>query len=473
MNKKNELAKNTLVILAGKICTQFISFLLLPLYTTVLISSEFGLVDLATTYIGLLVPIITLQLESALFRYLVDNRNNEKEKINIISNVFTAVFIQIIVCFIGTFIISYFVKIDYKYYIFGMIISTIFSNLLLQISRGFGNNIIYSIGSVIAGSFTIIFNVLFLVIFKLGPTGMFLSIILANFMCSIYIFKQEEVYKYIDYKCFSKEFIKKLLKYSVPLVPNGIIWWIVNVSDRTLITIFLGTSANGIYAISNKFSGVFISIYNIFNTSWTESASLHIDTEDKDEFFSSTISSMFKLFSAVCIGIISYMPFIFPLMINSQYIEAYNYIPILMISTLFNVFVGLISVVYIAKKLTKEIAKTSFLAGIINIVTNLLLIKFIGIYAAALSTLLSFVVMAVYRYIDVQKYVKIKFGKKLIVGTITMLVFSTFLYYQNNLFLNIINIIVVTIYAFNINKDFLVRAIKIIKNKKYKLVRIK
>lgn len=465
MNKKKSLAKNTLIILMGKICTQFISFFLLPLYTSVLVSSEFGVVDLVTTYIGLLVPIITLQLESALFRYLVDFRSNETEKKSIISNVFISALIQIIICFVLYYIISTFVFINYKNYLFGMVLATIFSNLSLQTARGLGDNIGYSIGSVIAGSIMIILNVLLLIVFKLGPKGMFLSTIFANTICGTFIFIRLKLYKYIDYKYLNKATINKLLKYSLPLIPNGVMWWIINVSDRTIITMVLGSSANGIYAISNKFSNMFISVYNIFNTSWTESAALYIDSDDRDEFFSSTILSMFKLFSSVCLGIIACMPFIFPLMINAQYEEAYNYIPILMVSTLFNVVVGLISVVYVAKKLTNEIAKTSFWSGVINLTSNIMLIKFLGLYSAAISTLLSFMVMSIYRYIDVQKYVKIKLGKKLIIQTIIIFMASIYFYYRNNLILNILNLLMVILYAFINNKEFIFDTLIIIKNK--------
>ena len=72
MNKKKQLAKNTIIIFIGKVCTQLISFFLLPLYTGYLKTSEYGIVDLITTYITLLVPIITLELEMSIFRYLVE-----------------------------------------------------------------------------------------------------------------------------------------------------------------------------------------------------------------------------------------------------------------------------------------------------------------------------------------------------------------------------------------------------------------
>ena len=72
MNKKKELAKNTFIILAGKVSTQMITFFMLPLYTSYLLTEEYGLVDLITTYVTLIIPIITLDTEMAMFRFLIE-----------------------------------------------------------------------------------------------------------------------------------------------------------------------------------------------------------------------------------------------------------------------------------------------------------------------------------------------------------------------------------------------------------------
>ena len=72
MNKGKNLIKNTLVLLIGKISVQFISFLMLPLYTGVLSTNDYGIIDIVLTYVALFSPVVTLQLEMAVFRFLVD-----------------------------------------------------------------------------------------------------------------------------------------------------------------------------------------------------------------------------------------------------------------------------------------------------------------------------------------------------------------------------------------------------------------
>ena len=139
---------------------------------------------------------------------------------------------------------------------------------------------------------------------------------------------------------------KSVGTYSIPLIPNNLAWWVVNASDRTIIAHFLTTAANGIYSVANKFPNVFISFYNILNLSWTETVSLHYGDEDRDEFLTETMTSLFKLFAAACFGIVACMPFVFPIMVNLKYSAAYNQILILMYAMLFRVLVGLYSCVY-------------------------------------------------------------------------------------------------------------------------------
>lgn len=464
-SKKRELAKNTIILAVGKICTQFISFCLLPLYTSVLDTTQYGIVDVVNTYTSLLVPVITLQLESAIFRFLIDKRDDDRGKTQIVTNALSCCFVQILIALVIFVIICNIWTIEYELLIAFNILAVIFSNLSLQIARGLGDNFAYAIGSFIAAITTIIFNIIFLTVFKMGAAGMLLSTVIANLLCTIFIMFKDKVYKYISVRTISKNQSKKLLKYSIPLVPNGLSWWVINASDRVIITHFLSVAANGIYAISNKFSGVFIGIYYIFDKSWSESASINIEKPDASEFFTETINTMLKLFASVCLGIIAAMPFVFPIMINEQYAESYQYIPILMVATLFNVIVSLISVVYIAKKLTKEIAKTSAIAAVVNIVVNIILIKIIGIYAAALSTLIAFVAMAIYRYIDVQRYLKIIISKKLIISLTIAFAIVIAVYYINNILLHIITFLAVIVFAIILNYKFLKSVIKIILNK--------
>ena len=461
MEKEKSLAKNTIIIFIGKVSTQFISFLMLPLYTAYLATEEYGTVDLINTYVQLLGPVICLGLQNAAFRFLVDSRKNEEEKEKIISNIFIFTLVLFAIFAVGYLILNIFIEIKFYNYIIFNLLGFIFFEICLQISRGLGNNKSFTIASAMSSLLTVILNVTFIIFFKWGAKGMLMSMAISNFLGGIFIVLKLKIYKYINHRKLKLKTIKELLTYSFPLVPSGISWWVVSASDRTIISAFLGVAANGIYAIACKFSSIINIFTNIFTLSWTESASLNINKEGKDIFFSKIINTAVRFFASLCIGMMACMPFAFNILIDNQYVEAYNYIPILLLGSFFNVFVSVYSSIYVAKKLTKQVANTSIIAAIINIVVNLALIKFIGIYAAAISTAIAYGVMMIYRHNDLKKYMNLRIDVRMIKILLLVFLGTIICYYSKNIIVNIINLIFIILFTFYINRKIIKGFIKI------------
>lgn len=454
VSREKSLAKNTIIITIGKICTQMITFLLLPLYTGILSTTEYGIVDLLNTLVSLLLPIITFQIYEALFRELLEVRQNNKMKMAIISSAYGIVTIQCIIYVILFLIISPIINNEYKMFLATNVVAFVYSNLTLETSRGLGFTKNYSIASFISAITTIILNILFLVVFKSGVNGMLISTMVGQLSSTIYLFISLNLFKYIRVNQINKKIIIRLWKYSIPLIPNAISWWVFGASDRVIVSSILGLSMNGILSAASKFSGVYIMFYNIFNLSWTESISLHINDKDIDSYFNKMLNVILKFFSALCIIIIACMPIVYNIMINSNYSSGYLIVPILILASLFNVIVGLVGVVYVAKKNTKAIAVTSVIAAILNIVIHLILINYVGLYAAAVSTLISYVILCIYRIYDINmKYFKIVIEKEFIIKTIATLIPILFMYYLNNIYFVAISILIAIIYSVVINKN--------------------
>ncbi len=453
MNREKTLFKNTMIITVGKICTQLITFFLLPLYTSILSTEEYGTVDLLNTLVSLLLPIVTFQVEQAVFRKLIDNRDKERYKKDIISTGFFSVSIQCLIYLCIFTAVSPFVNNEYKYFLATNVIAYIFASLMQQISRGLGDNTKYTIGSFISATSTILLNILFIVVFRFGAVGMLMANMLGQIICTIYYLISLKLYKLISYGAFKKKLLKKLWSYSLPLVPNAISWWVFNTSNRVIVSAILGVAKNGILSAAYKFSNVYVTFYNIFNLSWTETVALHINDKDAKEFLNSIINTMLRFFTALGIGIIACMPFVYPIMINSNYWEGYRQVPIMMIGSIFNVVVGLISTIYVAKKNTKAVASTSIVSAIINIVFNLALINFIGLYAATSASLVSYLIMSIYRLHDIKKkYFEIKIDSSFIITTILVLIPILLAYYSNNFLLYVIGLLIAILYAYIINR---------------------
>ena len=467
MNSKKEYIVNTITLLIGKFSTQFVSFLLIPLYTRFLIASDYGFIDLIQTYITLFVPIFTLKLDSATFRFLIDCRKDgkEKERDEIVTNVLAIIFFLTIIVLFGMLLLRRIIKINY----YGVVCCNIFvlmiSNILLQFLRGLGKNKHYSMSTILMSLATLISNFVLIIVFKFNASSILISSTIANVIGIIYISIVLRVHKFIDVKLINKKKIKDLLFYSLPMIPNQLSWWIVNISDRTIITHFINTAANAVYTVSCKFSNIVNTVFAIFSTSWQETASLHINDKNSEEFLSDMMNSIFILFASFSIIMMVMIPFVFDLMVGESYRVGFNYIPILLLGNIFNILVSLLGGIYIALKMVKQVANTTIISAILNILINLLLIKKFGLYAASVSTLIAYLIMAIYRYIDIKKYLKIKLNfKKILVFFIAFFI-SSVLYFVNNLYANILNLLFVTAFCIILNKSFLITVFYKVKNK--------
>ena len=465
MSRKTELAKNTAILTMGKLCTQCISFFLLPLYTAILSTEEYGIFDLLVTYSTLLLPLVNWQLDQGLFRFMLDYRGNKQEQSKLFSTLLISSTVQNIVYTVLFICVQPFLKIENSYFLLLYVVLHVYTALFLQFVRGLGYSIKYTIASFISASATTVLNVIALVFLKMGVKGLFVSTLTAQFLTFLYLVITSKSWEYFSLKNVQPKVFKRVSAYSIPLIPNNLAWWVVNASDRTIIAHFLGTAANGIYSIANKFPTVFINFYNILNLSWTETVSLHYGDEDRDEFLTETMTSLFKLFAAACFGIVACMPFVFPIMVNTKYNAAYEQILILMYAMLFRVLVGLYSCVYVAQKNAKKIAYTSITAAIINITVNLFLINRIQVFAASISTLVAFLSMFVIRYIDVNKTVHMQIRKPIIIGSVLIGGMLIGTYYCGNKIIQLAALCITAIYAILTNADMLKSGARLVKNR--------
>lgn len=455
MSRNKELAKNTMILTVGKLCTQFVSFFLLPLYTAILDTNEYGIVDLFTTYVSLLLPIVCWQFDQGIFRFMLGIREDRFK----IKELFSSIVVtNILQCLLFTmFFIAFqpYIHSKYKIYLMMSVILNLWASVLMQFARGLGKMMIYSVGSFITATCTVVLNVVFLVIFKMGAHGLFQSTLIATLVNIIFLCCVLKVWKYFDLRLFNKSVVKTVAQYSMPLIPNQISGWVLSASDRSIVSHFLGLAYNGVYAISYKFSSLVATFYGFFNMAWIETSSIHFLDDDRDSYFQEMIQTAIGVFGSICLGIIAIMPFVFPVMIDSKYHQAFNQIPILIIAVLFQIIVGLYSSIYIALMNSAAIAITTVIGAILNVMIHLSLIKFVGLYAASISTLLSYAIVALYRAIDVKKYIKIKIKRDFVLKMIFAFIVVVSGYYYKNMIGNVIALCFTVIFAIYINFNFL------------------
>lgn len=462
MNHKKQLVKNTIIIAIGKLSTQVISFLLLRLYTSKLSTAEYGTYDFLVTISVFLLPFITMLMEESLFRFLID-AETLKEKRNIVTATVLYMFISTI-CFsiIAGIVVSF---IHYEY---GLVfILFVVSNVMIAISnclaRGTGKIKLYSLSNFILGAITVILNILFIAVFNFGVSGLLWSNTIANALTSILVLIKLRFTRYIKIKYFNKKVLATMIKYSIPLVPNSISWTIITISDRIMLTSMVNADANGIYSIANKFPNIIFTCYGFFSTAWKESAARIIKEENKSQYYNSIYKDIKVFLKAITLGLIAIMPFIFPILIDKSYNDAYIYIPILIIAIYYSNISNFYGGIFSAYKDTKIMGSTTILAAIINIGINFLFITKYQIYAATFSTLISNLVVYVYRRIKLRKYIKLREKFNVLYWLLVLATLVT--YYLNNMIVNILMFIIVLVYCIYTNKKFINRMINMLKNR--------
>ena len=450
---KRDLLKNTFIIAIGKFSTQILSYFLLPLYTSILTTSEYGIYDLLVTICIFVIPLITIMMEESMFRFLIDEESLDGKKKVISTASLYALMSTVFWCSIA-FIVLKIIGYEYTTVFILYMISSILMKLTNGISRGMSKIKLYSLSNVILSLLTIGLNILFIAVFRWGVYGLLYSTVIANLLTCIFVLLKLKVYSLIKPQYFSKKRLKVMLKYSFPLVPNNISWYIINISDRIIVSSFLGSSVNGIYAMANKFPNIMNNFSSFFFTAFKENVAIAIKKDNYEKYYNEIYVTVHNAFIAISLLIISVLPFIFNIFIKNDYVAAYEYIPLLVIALYYGNMAGFYGTLFTAFKESKIIGKSTICGAIINLVVHLALIYFIGIYAAIISTLISNYVVAMYRKIKLKGYVTLKPLKNYYLS-IFMLILVTVLYYLKNFGLNILSLVITLAYVLIMNKDLI------------------
>jgi len=255
----------------------------------------------------------------------------------------------------------------------------------------------------------------------MGLRGYFLSMVLAHLINTFILLVFGNVFKYLNFKSFDKSFMKTMLIYSIPLIPNGLMWWVMSVSDRYILTYYMGFDATGIYSVSYKFPSLITLVNGIFFMAWQLSAMQEYGKEGYEDFYKNifgVLSSLLFLVTGLILLILKPLMSVF---VADAFYESWKYVPMLLLGTVFQAFSSFFGTNYTASKKTKGAFTTSVVGAAVNIGLDLLLIPFLGIQAAAFSTLLGYLAMWLMRVFDSKKFVDIKIDWKSIGSSVLII----------------------------------------------------
>lgn len=428
-NRGKYLLKNTTIFAISNIATKLITFVLIPLYTYCLTTEEYGIVDLLFTITSVLIPIFTLNISEAVYRFSLDKDSDSNKILNISC---ILIFFAMILGLLSIPVLSIFPQyLKYKVYFYFYLIASMTSQIFLANLKGQEKLKKFAWGNIINTFFTATLNIVFLSILKMKIEGYFLACIIANFIAIIYAFIAGKVQDSFKNFSLDKKLFKEMTKYSVVLIPTSFMWWIMNSSDRIMISEMVGDSANGIYAVSYKIPSILTTIAGIFNQAWVFSAIGEKDSKDNEEYTNKVFKTMYiyMFIIAICICVIL-KPFM-KIYVSSEYFIAWKYVPFLLFGSVFMTLGTFVSTSYNVYKDSKGFLFSGMFGAIMNIILNFILIPSLKVYGAAIATSVSYIIVCLYRIIDTRKYVKIKLKNEYIILIFILFIVCVTLFNEN------------------------------------------
>ena len=418
--KYKALAVNTMIFAIGSFGSKLISFFLVPLYTNVLSTEQYGTADFITTCANLIVPISSLVIQDAVLRFGLSGKYRAGV---VCKNSFFILGIGAILTLgIIPLLEMNLLLGEWRWYIYVISVTNMISNVIYAYTRSIEKNKIYAIAGMINSFFLAMANVIFLVVFKLEVVGYLWANILAHIISIIFLLIFTNAWKDMRKEKVDYHLLKQMIAFSAPLIVNNLSWWILNSSNRIIIQIFCATEELGLFTAATKIPNLLSVVTSIFSAAWTASSIKEYETDNDKTFF----ANIFKMYSTVLFFGGSFILFVLKWFmkyyVGEEFYSSWRYVPFILLGTIFFSFATFYESIYQALKKSTRAAVSTVIAAIINLILTIVFIKEIGVYASCISLFVSYAVLFFIRLVDSKKFFSFEMNyKRMVVSSLTII----------------------------------------------------
>lgn len=421
--KYKALARNTVIISIGTLLSKLVTFFMVRLYTGVLTPAEYGTGDLLITTVSLLSPFVSFGISEGVFRFLPEYPRAKKSifSIGIYTVTAGAVLLAVLLPFLGMMESFH----GHLLLLAFMTMASCYHSVCEQYVRAMGDTVLYAKQGLLNTLLVVTLNILLLTVFRLGVTGYTLSVALADSLSTLYLILRRKLWQRLT-RHPNRNVLRKMLRYSIPLIPTTVFWWITSVSDRYMITAMLGSEENGIYTVANKLPTMLTLLSSVLMQAWQYSAVREAKSTLKEQadFYSNVWLALLSALSLACSAMVALSKVGIRILADAAYYEAWQYMPILCGAMLFCTFTSFMGSVYTVTRKSSISLWTSLLGAGINVVLNAILIpSSLGIYGAALATFASYFIVFLVRAGSARRLIPFRLFKgTLVMGTAVLTV---------------------------------------------------
>ena len=427
-NRYKRLMGNTIIFAIGTFSSKVLVFFMLPYYTNILSTGEYGTVDALINVGQLMIPIASVGINNAVIRFGLENGTDKNSVLS--SGLYT-----ILAGFVCLAAVSPILRYTmdfmsgYTIAVLAFVLASSLRTLCIQFALSLGYNKMYAANGIGNTFLNIILNIILLPHFRV--MGYILANIISDLVLGLVMFVLAKEYNYLV-SPFSKKYDRKLAKrmrrYALPLVPQTVCQWIINMSDRYLIIFFINTEANGLYAAATKIPNILLVVANLFADAWQISAVKESDPKEQVDFFSKVLGAYSSIAFICSSGLIMISKFVMTFMVGSDFFIAWQYIPVLTLGTTFGLLSTFLASVYMLRLRSRNSMVTTMICAGVNITLNCILIPtmgsispFYGAMGAGIATFISYFVLFLIRAFDTQKYLKIRWNVRKTICSVVIL----------------------------------------------------
>ena len=426
--KVKTLLKDTAIFALGSIGSKVIMFFLVPFYTFYLSTAEWGVSDLVYSAAQVAIPIVSIVIFDSVIRFGIFYKNRPQD----------VLLVGIVVWIIGSaaviplsLLLNFYNTLKpWIIYVDLYVILSILLSILMCFIKAVSKNLVYAVVSIVQTLIYALSNILFIAVFKAGIEGYLISSLISQLIAVIITLFWAKIFSYLKSAKWDKAIAKEMIKYSVPCIANNLSWWAIQSSDKFMIERMINESDLGLYTAASRIPSIISVFVTVFQSAFGISSSREMDTTRDTSYFKKIfeVFSVAVTFAALALTIII-KPFMMVYTPGKGYEGAWQLVPLLLLSAVFSAYSGYFGALYGAIKKTVNNMLSTFVAAITNVIANFVCIYFFGVYGAVMGTAISYIVLGIYRMVDVNRYMKIDYNiPKLVVNSVvfaTATIFST------------------------------------------------
>lgn len=410
-NKYKYLIKNMGILTVSNFASKIMVFLLVPLYTSVLTTEEYGTYDLVVTTAQLFLPIFTLNINDAVMRFCMEREKNQESVAAIGVRFLIGSYVAAILIVLGFRLTKSFAPLYSSLNFFLLYYISLSANqFLIQLSKGMEKIVDMGVAGVLGTCVLVGGNILLLLVFHWGLVGFFMANILAQTIPALYLSVRVKVWRYFTISKLDSKLKREMLYYCTPLIFSVVGWWVNSASDRYVVTFLCGAAANGILSVSYKIPSILNVLQSIFIQAWQISAIREYGNETATKFYGDTFKILNFLMCLACTVLIMFSKPIASIMYAQDFFQAWHYVPFLLVSSVLNAASGFMGPILSACKDSRNMARSAIYGAGANLILNFTFVYLIGIQGATIATVIaSFIIYqvrktAVNNRIHIEKY---------------------------------------------------------------------